>query len=152
MTSFFPKSPMTIQFQDGFLVCMFLASPCCRALETLALSWPHQWLLLSFQLLFLSPKCPNFSRFCPWLFFNQLPSLDRCLPDLHLCFNLFSKVLVPYFQLLALYLHLHIQRARPKTHPPDCSPTSHTIKSPGLLNYTVRSNIHPLPSPNWCPS
>lgn len=45
----------------------------------------------------LSPKCLNFSRFYPQLFFNQLSSLDGCLLNLHLCFNLFLKSYISIF-------------------------------------------------------
>lgn len=74
-----------------------------------------------FQWLLLSHNWQHFPRFCPWIFFSQLPSLGRCLPNICLCFNLLSKVLVPHF-------YTCIYWGKIPNHLPDWSSASPMIK------------------------
>lgn len=120
-----------------------LLLPCFCALQTVVLSWPHRGCFCS-QLLVLSPKCQSFSRFCPCLFSSQWPSLGRCLFNIYLCFQLLPEGLVPHFQMLASYLHLHICLIALQLQPWFKSP-------PVLINHTAEgATIHTTSSLNWC--
>lgn len=121
MTLFF-KVTNDHSFQRPFpslhVPCLSAASEHCRSWFSPDLSSGH-FSVFSYSFC-LSPKCHNFSRFCPWSFFSQLPSLGRC-------FNFLSRILAPHFQLPAPYLHLNMQRAKAPNHLPYSSPTSARI-------------------------
>lgn len=98
-----------------------------------------------FSYFFLSPKCQSFSRFCPWLFSRQWPSLGRRLSNIYLCLHLPSWRCSSTFPNACSISMCACRRERPQVFTYLTALQLHPwFKSPPvLINYTAKgATIH----------
>lgn len=119
-----------------------LLLPCFCALQTVVLSWPHRGCFCS-QLLVLPPKC-QFLKILSLPFLQSMATPGQMSFQYLPLFSSSSWSLVPHFQMLAPYLHLHICLIALQLQPWFKSP-------PVLINHTAEgATIQTASSLNWC--